>query len=117
MAAQTIEYPWTDSEWRERQRQSEEWWRAHAYAPPEPEPEPQPAAPQRPVMSSYTRDVMSRLTAATRTVHRQAQGNGRWTLAEARQMLKDGYSLSQVVERTGWGEDWLTDLAERLAAG
>jgi hypothetical protein len=50
------------------------------------------------------------------TVKHDAQGNGRFTLAEARQQLRDGYSLETVIKRTGWGRMWLQDLADRLGA-
>lgn len=114
--AQTIDMPWTDREWRELQRDSEAWWR-QLYAPPanEPEPEAAPEPEPGPRVSRYGAALMARLTSAS-TVRADAQGNGRWTLAEARQMLRDGYSLDSVVERTGWGRMWLADLADRLAA-
>lgn len=109
-----IETPWTDAEWRELQRESEHWWRRQ-FAPeveaePEPAPELEPAP--RPQMTAAGRALMERLGGPT--VRADAQGNGDYTLAEARQLLRDGYSLPRVVERTGWGTMWLDDLARRL---
>ena len=115
---QDIEKPFTDAEWRQRQWESDVWWRQHLAGPaPEPEPEPQkPAAPQ---LSAYAQSFLERARAADARatgVRDDAQGNGRFTLAEARQQLRDGYSLDAVVNRTGWGRLWLQDLADRIGA-
>lgn len=109
-----LPHVWTEREWRERQR-DEVWWRAEQYAPPLPEPEPEPE-PEKPQVRAYHAEFMDRLDRSKR-VKDDAQGNGRWTLAAARQQLKDGYALEAVIERTGWGRMWLADLADRLAAG
>lgn len=73
-----------------------------------------PPAAQRPeaerVVHGPTGDFMERLA----TVRPDARGNGRWSLAEARQQVRDGYSVRVVSERTGWGPMWLAD-ADRLA--
>lgn len=104
--------PWDAAEWRERQAEAPEWrQRIAGYVEPEPEPEPEPV-----VLSGYAAGLMGRLTGAAQ-VRPDAMGNGQWSLAEARQMLKDGYALDRVIERTGWGRMWLSDLADRLAAG
>jgi hypothetical protein len=108
----TIDSPWTMGEWREIQRQSDQWWRQQ-YAPPAPEPEPTPA-PVEMTVDPYIQGFMERLDRAGAVKH-DAQGNGRFTLAQARQQLKDGYSLETVINRTGWGRMWLQDLADRLA--
>jgi hypothetical protein len=113
----TVESPWTEREWREMQRESGVWWREQ-YAPPlpEPEPEPEPEPAPAPTPSAYAAELLRRLDSAGHRVRDDAQGNGRYTLAEARQQLRDGYSLERVIERTGWGRLWLQDLAERLGA-
>lgn len=103
------EADFTDGEWRERQRE-EGGWRAKLLRLPEPEPEPVPQVP------AYTQDLLRRLD-REHTVRPDARGNGRWTLAQARQMFKDGYSLDVVINRTGWGRMWFDDLAERLSSG
>lgn len=110
----TIESPFTMREWREMQRESGVWWRAQ-YAPPAPEPEPAPEPAPPPRIDPYVQGLMERLEQAT-GVRKDAQGNGRFTLAEARQQLKDGYPLEAVITRTGWGRMWLQDLADRLGA-
>src|SRR5437763_9967249 len=103
----TIESPWTMGEWRAMQRESGVWWREQ-YAPPVPEPEPVPE-PVQMTVDPYIEGFLARLEKAG-TVRHDAQGNGRYTLAQARQQLKDGYSLACVIERTGWGRMWLQDL-------
>lgn len=37
------------------------------------------------------------------------EGKG-WVLGSARQMLIKGYSLAHVIEATGWGKDWFSDI-------
>ena len=104
----TIESPWTMREWREMQRESGVWWREQ-YAPPLPEPEPEPEpVPEDPYLAEFRRRLEGTL------IRPDAQGNGSFTLAEARQQLKDGYALATVIKRTGWGRMWLQDLADRL---
>lgn len=103
--------PWSDREWREMQRDSEHWWR-QLFAPPEPAAEPAPE-PVKPQLSTYGREFLAR---AAPRVRDDARGDGRYTLAQARQQLKDGDPLETVIERTGWGRMWLADLADRLAA-
>jgi len=111
----TVESPWTDSEWRERQR-DEVWWRRRIAALQELD-EPAEAEPEVRRLDPYIEGLMERLEQGTRPrVREDATGNGRWTLAEARQMLRDGYDLEHVIQRTGWGRMWLADLADRLAA-
>lgn len=73
------------------------------------------AGPTEDEAHDYRSELYERLTAPH--VRSDATGNGGWTLAEARQMLVDGYPLDRVIERTGWGKMWLQDLADRLAAG
>lgn len=98
----------TDAEWRELQGQAG-GWRAQlvGYVEPEPEPEPEP-------LSRQAQDLLARATRG-RVIRDDAKGDT-WTLAAARQLLRDGYSLDRVVERTGWGSMWLADLAARLDA-
>jgi hypothetical protein len=118
--SETIDRPWTDTEWRELQRASEVWWRRElaGAAPVQEQPEPEPVPEEKPQLSASARALLARLDAHANTVPRDdAQGNGRYTLAAARQMLRDGYSLSHVTRRTGWGRMWLEDLAERIAQG
>lgn len=114
---QDIDKPFTDAEWRERQRSSDVWWRQQFAGPtPEPEPAPEPAPAPR-AHSAYTQGFLERARAAdARRVRDDATGNGRFTLAQARQQLKDGYSMDAVIDRTGWGRLWLQDLADRLGA-
>lgn len=110
LTSDTTERPWTEAEWREKQRAAG-GWRAELYAEPvEPEPEAEPT-----VLSAYQAQLFEKLTAPH--VRSDATGNGQWTLREARQMLVDGYSLDRVVARTGWGRMWLEDLVQRLATG
>lgn len=106
--------PWSDREWREMQRESEHWWRRQ-YAPPLPESEPEPEPAPAPYVDPYVKGVLERLDRA-HCVRDDAQGNGRSTLAEARQMVRDGYALERVIERTGWGRLWLQDIADRVGA-
>lgn len=61
-------------------------------------------------------DLMARLARGTE-VKDDARGDQGFTLAQARQMLRDGYSVDHVVKRTGWGRMWLADLADRLDNG
>lgn len=110
----TVESPWTEREWREMQRESEHWWRRQ-YAPPLPESEPEPEPAPAPYVDPYVKGVLERLDRA-HCVRDDAQGNGRSTLAEARQMVRDGYALERVIERTGWGRLWLQDIADRVGA-
>lgn len=39
-----------------------------------------------------------------------AQGNGVWTMGQARSMLREGYHRYHVQRVTGWGENWLDDM-------
>lgn len=119
LADETIESPWTMREWRERQRNHEEWWRRQ-YADPEPPTPAQRAADPEPELppawARYREELMARLARGTE-VKDDARGDKGFTLANARQMLKDGYSLAHVIKTTGWGRMWLADLAERLDNG
>lgn len=115
-----LDSPWTEAEWRELQRQSDVWWRRELAGPePEPEPEPAPPAPApKPQVSRAGRELLARLDHhANRGPRDDAQGTGRYSLAAARQMLRDGYSLAHVTRATGWGRMWLEDLAQRIEQG
>lgn len=104
---ETIEKPWTDSEWRAMQAESDTWWR-RLYAAERTAGEPeQPAEPSPNLTSLVGRITRSR-------VREDAKGPG--PLSEARQMVREGYSVDRVVERTGWGRMWLADLENRVAA-
>lgn len=109
-----VESPWTDSEWRQRQAESDVWWRKLLVAADDDTVEVE--APPAAVMSAYGRELMGKLEQVD-AVRPDAQGDGRYTLAHARRMLRDGYSLDETIRRTGWGRMWLADLADRLAAG
>jgi len=37
-----------------------------------------------------------------------ARRRERWSLGQARALIRQGYSVAHVVERTGWDADWLT---------
>lgn len=109
-----VESLWTDSEWRQRQADSDVWWRKLLAGADDPAIAVE--APPAALLSEYTRGLLERLDQAD-TVRPDAQGNGRYTLAHARRMLRDGYSLDNVIRKTGWGRMWLADLADRLATG
>jgi hypothetical protein len=38
----------------------------------------------------------------------EPNATGHTTLAFARRMIRDGYSIERTIERTGWGRLWLT---------
>jgi hypothetical protein len=121
---ETIDRPWTDTEWRELQRASEVWWRRELAGPAResadsaPEPGPSSDSEPNPQVSASGLALLSRLEAGAKMEpRRDAPGDGRYTLAAARQMLRDGYSLAHVTRRTGWGRMWLEDLAARIEQG
>lgn len=111
MSAPTpVDMPWTDAEWRERQRESDVWWREQQYAPDSPDsPKSDEAVvrPEVPAWSAYGRELMDRLDRGA--VRDDARGDT-WTLAAARQLVKDGYSVAHAVKTTGWGRMWFADL-------
>lgn len=104
-----------DTRWRRRQARSGVWWRQamagevcvecggldgkHQHA-------------CSTTLSDYAKDFLARAHA----VRPDARGDKGWALSDARQMLKDGYPMERVIERTGWGSMWLADLAARLGA-
>lgn len=63
---------------------------------------------------NYADELLRKLSEAS--VPPRAQGDGRYSLADARDLLRQGYSLEHVCGATGWGRMWLQDLADRLAA-
>lgn len=40
----------------------------------------------------------------------EGEGNGQWTLGQARSMLRKGYTLEHAVRMTGWGSKWFSDI-------
>jgi hypothetical protein len=40
----------------------------------------------------------------------EGDGNGRWTLGQARSLLRQGYHIRHVVTTTGYGLKWFDDL-------
>lgn len=109
-----VESHLSDSEWRRQQADSDVWWRRLLAGADD-----QAIAVESPpasLLSAYGQELMSKLEVAD-PVRPDAQGNGRYTLAHARRMLRDGYSLDETIKRTGWGRMWLADLADRLATG
>lgn len=103
--------PWTDAEWRELQGKSDAWWRRRLFSAPEgvsSGDETQVAVQAAAQHSEWFDGFMARLEASTQP-KRDAQGD-RWTLGQARQLLRDGYSLAHASRITGWGAMWLEDL-------
>lgn len=116
--AEVIDAPWTESEWRQMQASSEVWWRRVLAGPTETTDQ-DPAKPCETIQhSEWFRGFMERLDNSTPHrlggVRADARGERGWTLAAARQMLRDGYTLERVIQVTGWGSMWLEDLASRL---
>lgn len=67
---------------------------------------PPPDRVSKPVeVKSDAEGLLDRLKPRVRS---DATGDGRWTLADARKMVRDGYDPAEVSERTGWGSMWLT---------
>lgn len=102
-----VDMPWTDSEWRSRQAEAAEWWRHQYHRAPEPAEVATLAAQPVERWSAYGRDLMARLDASQ--LPRSDARSDTYMLADARQMVRDGYSVEQVSRRTGWGTWWLAD--------
>ena len=81
-----------------------QWW--HPLPEPEPEPVPEVAPPV--VERRYTPRPMVR---SKPTLDPDAQGST-YSLGQARAMLRQGYHINKVVQRTGWGRNWLDDLVD-----
>lgn len=107
MGQPDVDMPWTDSEWRERQRE-EVWWRQRFAPEPKPVHDAEVIEPEVPAWSAYGQELMARLDRGT--VRPDARGTT-WTLAAARQLVKDGYSVDHAVNVSGWGRMWFADLA------
>lgn len=109
VGAPTIDKPWTDSEWRDLQAASPEWWRAKLFGSAESvSDETLAAAPSEVRQSQWFHEFMDRLEQASQP-RRDARGES-WTLSQARQLIRDGYSLAHTTRITGWGAMWLEDL-------
>lgn len=108
-----IESHWSESEWRELQAKSDSWWRRQLFANPEGSvsDETQVAVQAAVRHSEWFEGFMARLEAASQP---KADARGEtWTLGQARQLIRDGYSLAHATRITGWGAMWLEDLAEQ----
>lgn len=75
------------------------WWRTVNGEEPEPEPAPLVVEKPRPHTPTNPR------------LDPDAKGE-RWSLAQARTMLRQGYHINKVIARTGWGRNWLADLVD-----
>jgi len=84
----------------------EDWWR-YRYGDeevpkPEPKPDPQLVTVQR---------MLAKLKPKRPAIDMDCKSrNPAFSLRDVRRMVREGYSLSQVVERTGWGAFWIADM-------
>lgn len=82
----------------------EDWWR-YRYGDEE---VPQPAKPEP---SPAVTSMLAKLKPKRPVIDMDCKKrNPAYSLRDVRRMVREGYSLTQVVERTGWGAFWIADM-------
>lgn len=69
-----------------------------------------PVIQQVPRLAEVEVVVPQQRTRKTSAIPADAQGNGKWTLGQARSMLRAGYHINKVVRLTGYGINAFLDM-------